>query len=86
MLYISFNREIKNLYFYAGVVDVVMTFLRNGIAYVYLIYMIINKKLDVLMFILYFSAVEGFSNWLTGILKDLNILNKQSLVRNKCNS
>ena len=56
-----------------------MAFVRNGAAYAYLIALVINKGLSVSEFLLFFSAVGGFSSWVTGILKNLNTLHKQSL-------
>jgi len=77
--YIAFHSKAQGIYLWARMIDVVMTFLRNGIAYVYLIGLVIRRDLDVSIFLLYFTAVGGFSEWVTGILEGLHTLQKQSL-------
>lgn len=62
----------------ANVVDAVMTVLRNGIAYAYLITLTIQGELSASEFLLYFSAVTGFTAWITGILKSVTELRKNS--------
>ena len=62
----------------ANVVDAVMTVLRNGIAYAYLITLTIRGGLSASEFLLYFSAVTGFTAWITGILKSVTELRKNS--------
>ncbi len=76
---IAFETKANGISFWGSVVDLVMAFLRNGAAYAYLIVLVINKGLSVPEFLLFFSAVGGFSSWVTGILGNLNTLHKQSL-------
>lgn len=59
--------------------DALMTFLRNGIAYVYLIQQTIEGHLSASEFLLYFSAVTGFSTWIMGIFQGLVNLKGHSL-------
>ena len=75
----AFYKKANGIYFWGSVADLVMAFVRNGAAYAYLIALVINKGLSVSEFLLFFSAVGGFSEWVTGILKNLNTLHKQSL-------
>lgn len=75
----AFHKKANGVYFWGSVADIVMTFLRNGIAYAYLIYCVFEGRLSAAEFLLYFSAVGGFATWVTGILGNLNLLNKQSL-------
>ena len=58
----------EKTYIWANVVDVVMTLLRNGIAYAYLIWQTLDQGLPASEFLLYFTAVSGFSTWVTGSL------------------
>lgn len=62
----------------ANIVDAVMTVLRNGIAYAYLITLTIRGELSASEFLLYFSAFTGFTAWITGILKSVTELRKNS--------
>lgn len=73
----AFRRE--GVYFRADIVDVVLLLLRNGIAYVYLITMTLQDGLPASTFLLYFSAVNGFTSWVTGILSGFGTLHRQSI-------
>lgn len=77
--YTAFNGKIQNVYLGVAVLDVVLTFMRNGIAYMYLIMLVMDGKIDVAQFLLLFSAVGGFAQWVTGILKEFNNLHRQSI-------
>lgn len=63
----------------ASIADVVLSIARNGIAYVYLIFMAITKGLSASEFLLYFTAISGFTTWITGILSEFSTLHKESL-------
>lgn len=75
----AFNRKAEGAYIWANIVDLIMTFLRNAIAYTYLITMVIDNRISVAEFLLYFSVVSGFTNWILQILGGFNTLYKQSL-------
>lgn len=62
----------------AKVVDVVLTVARNGIAYGYLIHMALAEGLSASQFLLYFSAVAGFTDWILSILDGVNKLRRES--------
>lgn len=79
----GFCRRKKHQYLAAKIVDVVMTVARNAIAYVYLIRMAIDGNLTASQFLLYFSAVTGFTSWITMILNSMSDLNKSSLQINQ---
>lgn len=65
--------------FFANICDVVLTFLRNGIAYFILIKMTIDNGMTASEFLLYFGAIGGFSEWVKGILEGFLQLHKESL-------
>lgn len=65
--------------FFAAVVELVMAFLRSGIAYLYLIHLLLKTGMPVSEFLLYFSAFSGFSAWVTGILTTCSELYKETL-------
>ena len=77
--YTAFKRKEQGVYIWASVTDLVLTFLRNAIAYAYLIGLVIGNGLSVSEFLLFFGAVGGFTAWVTGILGGFNTLHKQSL-------
>lgn len=75
----AFNRRLEKHYLWLHVVDLVTTLLRNGVAYAYLITLTLRNNLPVSEFVLYFSAVSGFSAWISGILSQCATLHTQSL-------
>lgn len=77
--YTAFHNKIQTKYIWAGIVDLVLTFLRNAVAYAYLIGLVIRNGLGVAEFLLYFSAVGGFTAWVSGILGGFHTLHRQSL-------
>ena len=77
--YTAFKRKEQGVYIWASVTDLVLTFLRNAIAYAYLIGLVIGNGLSVSEFLLFFGAVGGFTAWVSGILSGFNALHKQSL-------
>jgi len=64
---------------YAKIADLVLVFLRNGLAYAYLIGLVLSGGLTAPEFLLYFSAVSGFAAWVTGILNQVSTLHRQSI-------
>ena len=58
--------------------SVVLTFLRNGVAYAYLLTMTLNEGLSASQFLLYFSAITGFTAWVTGIMDQFTTLYRQT--------
>lgn len=78
-LYESFVIKSERQYFISNIISVVLLFLRNGVAYYYLIHRVVSQQLSTAEFILYFTAVSGFTEWITGILTNMFELYKQSL-------
>lgn len=77
--YIAFEEKANRNYIYARIADLVLAFMRNGIAYYYLINMVLNGKLTVAEFLLYFGVFSGFTSWISGILSGFTTLYRQSL-------
>lgn len=77
--YQALSGKAQNTYIWASIADLVLAFLRNGIAYAYLLSLCLHSGMRVSAFLLYFSAIGGFATWITGILGNLNTLHKQSL-------
>lgn len=77
--YAAFHRKAQGVYIWAKIADLVLAFLRNAIAYAYLIGLVIQNGLSVAEFLLFFTAVGGFTEWVSGILGGFNTLYKQSL-------
>ena len=74
----SYNKRVERAYFYANIINVGMTFLRNAVAYLYLIWFTLTSGISSAEFLLYFSAVGGFATWITDILDKFSDLQKES--------
>ena len=77
--YVSFQNRVQKVFLAGKIVDVVLTFCCNAAAYAYLIAMVLDDKLTVAEFLLYFTAVSGFTQWVTGILNGFYTLHSQSV-------
>lgn len=77
--YVAFHRKAQGVYIWARIVDLVLVFLRNTVAYAYLIGLVINNGLGVAEFLLFFTAAGGFTAWVSGILGGFHKLYKQSM-------
>ena len=75
----NLNYQREKRLFIGSVLDIVLTFLKNGVAYAVLISMVLNKGISVSNFLLYFAAVSGYSAWVSGILEKVLRLHRQSL-------
>ena len=78
-LYQAFAAKRESVYIWTNIIDLVLTVLRNGVAYAYLIWLTIENGLPVSKFLLYFTAMSGFTQWVSGILNSFSQLHKQSL-------
>ena len=78
-LYLDFCLRCEHVEILADLTEAVLTMARNGIAYVYLIRMALNEGLRVPDFLLYFTAVTTFTEWVMGILREMSTLHKESL-------
>ena len=78
-LYNSFVEKREKVYIWSNIVDLLLAFLRNGIAYIYLIGMVLNDGLSAPEFLLLFSAIGGFTTWITQIMQGFTTLHRQSL-------
>ncbi len=74
----SFYTKRERTYFLTNLVDMGLTLLRNGAAYAYLIYQVLENGMSASEFLLYFGAVGGFTSWIMGILDQLLTLHRQS--------
>jgi len=71
--------KIKNRYFWADSIKMLITVCRDGIAYAYCIRQVINGTITVPDFILYMSAIAGFSAWLNGIVSNIILLKRENV-------
>ena len=78
-LFRAFSRENQKHLLWGNLLGVALMALRNGLAYAVLITMVLKKEITPAEFLLYFSAVTGFTAWIGGILEECAQLHRQSL-------
>lgn len=64
---------------FSDLVDVFLSVARNAIAYGYLLALALGQGLSASEFLLLFTAVSGFTAWVTGILKQVATLRQESV-------
>ena len=75
----SHTRRAETRQWAADATGFLGNFARDGVAYAYLIWQVINGGLPVDAFVLLFAAVGGFSTWISGILEETAELDRHSL-------
>ncbi len=75
----AFKIRSQKVYLLANVINLLLTFFRNGFAYAYLIHGVLEGGLSASEFLLYFNTVGSATWWITDILNTLGTLRTQSL-------
>ena len=78
-LFVDFYAKGQRYYLWADLLDIALALLRNGAAYGWLITLALRGELGTAEFVLYFSAVGGFAQWVADIFSSLGTLHRQSL-------
>ena len=78
-LYQAFVRRRESAYLWINLTDLLLTLIRNGAAYAYLLWLTLTAGMSAAEFLLYFTAASGFTQWVTGILDMFNQLHRESL-------
>ena len=78
-LYRSFAARGERVYIWGNIIDVILTFMRNGIVYFFLVHAVLKSEMSAAQFVLYFNTVNVFTGGIGKIMTDLSTLRKQSL-------
>ncbi|MCL6589470.1 MAG: ABC transporter ATP-binding protein/permease [Firmicutes bacterium] len=62
-----------------AVSDALIVIIRDGVAYVFLFFAILNHKISIADFVLYFGAIAGFSAFISRIIDGISKINRTSL-------
>lgn len=76
----EWERKISTKAFISSVIDGLIAFLRDGFAYIYLIYQVIGGNIAVSEFILYIGSIAGFSMWISRLVNNAILLNADSIM------
>ncbi len=79
-LFIAFKTKQELRYLKSDILELIFTFARNAIAYLYLINLVLSGTLTAAEFLLYFSAVGAFTQMLTQFLQNFAALDKQCVL------
>lgn len=77
--YRAFVGKREGMAMWVHVLDAGLALLRGGAAYGILLWITLAQGLPVSQFLLYFSAITGFTKWVTGILDGFSALHRQGL-------
>ena len=73
------EKDVAYKYFGAALIDFIIVFLRDGGAYIYLIYKAVAGEINTGEFVLYFAAIGQFTGWLQGIINTWLNVHKAAL-------
>jgi ATP-binding cassette subfamily C protein len=73
------HKKIKWRYFRAGLIDILLLILREGVIYAYLIYLVIEGRLTIPEVTMYFAAIAGFAEWINRLIGDIAHIRAQNL-------
>ena len=76
-LHKDFIQRRERVLIWGDLLDVLLTLLRNGLAYWYLISMAVAGRLTASEFLLYFAAASGFADWVGQILNNMVEVQKE---------
>lgn len=69
---LGWDKKIEEKNLLTIVVGSGINFIRDGLAYVYLIYMAVQGRISVSDFVWYFGIITGFSGWITQFMNHIN--------------
>ena len=75
----NLNKSVQHRYFLTSLADYLIIFLRDGGAYLYLIYKAVAGEINAGEFVLYFGAIGQFANWLQWIIDEWLTVHKATL-------
>ncbi len=74
-----FVTQERNADFLGEFINIIMIFIRDGLAYMFLIYNYLNNKIGISEFVLLLGIIKGFSDWVMGIISQYNTIKKETV-------
>lgn len=72
-------KKVEGMHFLNGSLSMLLTLIRDGGAYIFLIHRILGGAMSAGSFAMYFGLITQYSNWLVGLMDALNNLYNTSL-------
>lgn len=76
---IKIEEDIKNKKFIISLISIFLLFIREGLAYSYLVYMVSYKDMTIGDFTMYFATIASFASFIEKILDNISQINTQNL-------
>lgn len=76
---IDISRDVQEKQLNVKIVDVILLVIREFVVYGYLIYNVLFTGMSIGDFTMYFSTINGFGDWMKGILDDLANIKAQNM-------
>ncbi|XZM34362.1 ABC transporter ATP-binding protein [Clostridium perfringens] len=76
---IDISRDVQGKQLKVKIVDVILLVIREFVVYGYLIYNVLFTGMGIGDFTMYFSTINGFGDWMKGILDDLANIKAQNM-------
>ena len=83
---LQIEQAIKYRYFMIGIVETILLLIREGVIYVYLIYLYINGGITIGSFMMYLATIAGFAGWMQSVINNIVHLRAQNLYINDLRS
>lgn len=71
--------EVEKHHYYASIIINITAFVRDACSYLFLIYLMIQGKMEVAEFLIYIGIVAGFGTWISKIVESFTYIKKINL-------
>ena len=78
----ALSAKVQNRYYIAGTLNSLLTVIRDGVAYAFCIWQVLEGNIDVPDFVLFMAAIAAFSGWLKGLADNVNTLKRENINAN----
>ena len=76
---IDISKDVQGKQLNLKIIDLILLIIREGVVYGYLIYKVLFMGMGIGDFTMYFSTINGFGDWMKGILEDLAHIKAQNM-------
>ena len=77
--YETFISKRERKYIWMNVLDLILSFLRNGVAYIYVAKLVVEGNLPASLFVLYIATIGNLTEQMLGIMDTCNTMNRYSM-------
>ena len=77
--YEAFISRRERKYIWMNVLDLILSFLRNGVAYIYVAKLVVEGNLPASLFVLYIATIGNLTEQMLGIMDTCNTMNRYSM-------